>query len=80
MMNKDKFSYHEIIHVCHIINSMIDDYLDDHPASNAEMHKHFWRAQKEILQAIELATKKKERALVGPLQVLKRPKATLTQT
>ena len=60
----DVFHYHEISDRCHIINSLIDDFILDHPACTAQMNSHAVRAQ-NLLTAVMNEADKEEGMLRG---------------
>lgn len=52
----DKFHHHEIADRCHIINSMIDDFLRDHVAMDTQMILWCEEAQERISRVMQRAS------------------------
>lgn len=48
----DDYHKHEIIDRCHIVNSMIDDFLVAHHATDEQMKKLFEEAQSKISEVM----------------------------
>lgn len=61
MSKLDQFHFHEIIDRTHIICSMIDDYLLDHPAMTFEMQTCCEDAQSSLCEMMQLANIEEEK-------------------
>ena len=51
----DKFHYHEIADRCHLIMSMVEDFLVDHPAMNLQMTAWAEDAQRQLWKVMQMA-------------------------
>jgi len=60
-MKLDKFHFHEIIDRGHLICSMIDDFLIEHPGMTVEMNKQCEEAQQLLCNGAGLASAEKDR-------------------
>ncbi len=60
-MKLDKFHFHEIADRSHLICSMIDDFLIEHPGMTVAMNKKCEDAQQLICEVISLASAEKDR-------------------
>ena len=61
----DCFHYHEIADRCHVINSLIDDFILSHPACNPLMNSYAVNAQ-SLLCAVMSEASKEEGKLTPP--------------
>ena len=57
----DVFHYHEIADRCHIINSMIDDFILAHPACSVLMSSYAVNAQSLICAVMNEAAKEEDK-------------------
>lgn len=61
VINLDRFHYHEISDRCHVINSMIDDFILAHPACSTLMNSYAVNAQSLICAVMNEAAKEEEK-------------------
>lgn len=61
VIDLDKFHYHELSDRCHIINSMIDDFILSHPACSVLMNSYAVNAQSLICAVMTEAAKEGEK-------------------
>lgn len=61
VISLDKFHYHEISDRCHLINSMIDDFVLDHPACNGKMTAWAEDAQRQLCNIMSMAAVEDEK-------------------
>lgn len=62
-MDKPKVNaghYHEIMDRAHIINTMIEEFLIDHPGMNDGMNRLCWQAQSDLMGVYSMASDKIE--------------------
>lgn len=57
----DRFHYHEISDRCHVINSMIDDFILAHPACTMLMNSYAVNAQSLLCAVMNEAAKGEEK-------------------
>lgn len=61
VIDLDEFHYHEISDRCHVINSMIDDFILAHPACTTIMNSYAVNAQSLICAVMAEAAKEEEK-------------------
>ena len=59
----DRFHYHEISDRCHLINSMIDDFVMGHPACNGQMTAWAEDAQRQLCNVMSMAASEEDKLI-----------------
>lgn len=57
----DKFHYHELSDRCHIVNSMIGDFIAGHPATSHQMRAWCEEAQRKLCSVMSAACEEETR-------------------